>query len=198
MNIQRLSAVLILAGFAILVISGIVNVPGFYQTQDFAERVRLVNQYRALWNANMLLNYLAFLLTTVGVGLLSVHLWRSGASLSAALGAIAYAVGSVLYALVIFSRNADLLGYLEGKYPDYHAFGNWFVLAGLLLLGIAFLQAGMPTWLTYLTMGVALVLAAVLLIWPAFFFMIPFLAWGLLLVIGIVVLRRSSYKLVPG
>jgi hypothetical protein len=193
MNIQRLSAVLIIAGFVLLVISGLVNVPGFYQTQDAAERVRLVNQYRSLWNANVILNYLVFLLTTVGVSLLSLHLWRSGASWSAASGAIAYAVGSVLYALVIFSRNADLLGYLEGKYPDYHGIGNWFVLGGLLLLGMAFLQTGMPTWLSYLTMGIALALAAVLLIWPTFFFMIPFLAIGLLLVIGIFVFRRYSW-----
>jgi hypothetical protein len=197
-NIQRLSAVLIITGFVFLVISGLVNAPGFYQTQDIAERVQLVNQNQVLWNANILLNYLVFLLTTVGVSLLSIHLWRNGASLFAVFGAISYAVGSVFYALVIFSRNADLLGFLEGNYPDYHGFGNWFVLAGLLLLGTAFLQAGMPTWLSYLTMGVSMVLATVLLIWPTFFFMIPFLAIGLLLVIGIVVLRQLSPKLIPG
>lgn len=190
MNIQRLSAVLLISSFVILVISILVGVPGFYQTQDIAERVRLVNEYRTLWNANNILNYLIFLLTTVGVGLLSVYLRRSGASLVAALGALSYAIGSVFYALVIFMRDADMVGYLEGKYPDYHGFGNWFVLGGLFLLGVALLQARFPAWLSYLTIGAALVMAAVLLIWPAFFFIIPFLSIGLLLVIAIVVLRR--------
>lgn len=191
MNIQRLSAVLLIASFVFpLVISFLVGVPGFYQTQDFAERVRLANEYRARWNAENILNYLIFLLSTVGVGLLSVHLRRSGASLTATLGALAYAIGSFFYALVIFMRDADMVGYFEGKYPDYHGFGNWFVLVGLFLFGVSFLQVGFPAWLSYLTIGAALVMAAVLLIWPAFFFSIPFLTIGLLLVIGIVVLRR--------
>ena len=191
MNIQRLSAVLIIASFVIpLFFSFFVGVPGFYQTQDFAERVRLVDEYRARWNAENILNYLIFLLSTVGVALLSVHLRRSGASLVAALGALTFAIGSAYYALVIFMRDADMIGYFEGKYPDYHGFGNWFVLVGLFLLGVAFLQVRFPTWLSYLTIGAALVMAAVLLILPAFFFTIPFLSFGLLLVIGIVVLRR--------
>lgn len=171
-------------------ISVLTNVPGFYQTQDVPERIRLVNQYRFLWMTNTILNWIFLLITMVGVALLSVHLWRSATALSAAFGGIAYGIGSVMYAFVLFSRSMDLPGYLEGKFPDYHVFGNWFVLAGLFLLGIAFLKAGLPTWLSYLTMGISLLLAGVLLIWPAFFLAIPFLVMGLLFVVGIVLLRR--------
>ena len=46
MNIQRTLTILLIASFVIIVISFFVGVPGFYQTQDIAERVRLVEEYR--------------------------------------------------------------------------------------------------------------------------------------------------------
>lgn len=190
MNIQLLAAILLIASFVVVGIAFPFGVPGYYQTQDIAERARLVEEYRTRANINNSLLYIWSLLSAAGVGVLATYLRRNGASLAALLGALSLALGSAAYALVIYMRDRDMLGFFLGKYPDYHGFGNWFVLIGLLLLGVAFLQAGLPTWLSYLIMGAAVVLALVLLIWPAFFFMIPFLEMGLLLVIGIAALRQ--------
>jgi len=189
MDVQRLAAMLLIASFVVVVIAFPLGVPGYYQTQDIAERARLVEQYRTRAAIGNGLLYIWSLLSAAGVGVLAIYLRRNGATLAALLGALSLALGSVAYGLVNYLRYRDVFGFFEGKYPDYHAFGNWFVLAGLLLLGRAFLQALLPTWLSYLTIGAALVLALVLLIWPAFFFMIPFLEIGLLLVIGIALLR---------
>lgn len=190
MNIQRLAAILLIASFIVVVIAFPFGVPGYYQTQDIAERARLVEKYRTRANIENSLLYIWSLLSAVGVALLAIYLRQNGASLTALLGALSLAAGSVAYALVNYLRYGDVVGFFEGKYPDYHAFGNWFVLVGLLLLEVAFLQAGLKAWLAYLLIGAAVVLAAVLLIWPAIFFAIPFMEMVLLLVIGIVLLRQ--------
>jgi cytosine/uracil/thiamine/allantoin permease len=105
-------------------------------------------------------------------------------------GAVSIALGSVFAFLVNYTQYTDLVGYFEGRYPDFHAIANWFILAGLLLLGLAFLQAGLKAWLAYLLIGTAVVLAVALLIWPGIFFAIPFVEMILLPVIGIVLLRQ--------
>jgi hypothetical protein len=189
MNIQRISAVLLVASFAIIVISFLVGVPGFYQTQDIAERVRLVEEYRTRWNITIAINMALSLLPAIGLVLFGVHHWRSNGTLLAVLGASVYALGAISYVIHEYVRYTDLVGHFEGKYLDYHGIGNWFVLAGLFVVGVSSLQVGLPTWLAYLTLGLSIVLAVILLIAPGFFFAIPFFAIALLLIFGIVHLR---------
>ena len=189
MNIQRISAVLLVASFAIIVISFLVGVPGFYQTQDIAERVRLVEEYRTRWNITIAINIALSLLPAIGLVLFGVHHWRSNGTLLALLGASVYALGAISYVIHEYVRYTDLVGHFEGKYLDYHGIGNWFVLAGLFVVGVSSLQVGLPTWLAYLTLGLSIVLAVILLIAPGFYFAIPFFAIALLLIFGIVHLR---------
>jgi hypothetical protein len=190
METQRLASILLIASFVVMILAMPFGVPGYYQTQDIGERVQLVTQYRTRWGINKALIYLFTLLSAAGVVVLAIYLGRKGASTMAVLGALSIALGSVAYFLVNYTQQFHLAAYLEGKYPDYHVYGNWLVLVGLLLLGLTFLQAGVTSWLSYLTIGAAIVPAAVLLIWPALLWLIPFFPYvPLLLVIGIYLLR---------
>ena len=193
LDVQRLVSVLLIASFVVIVLAMPFGVPGYYQTQDTGERLQLVAQYRTRWDINKGLIYLWCILSIAGVALLAIHLRRKGASTTGPLAALLLALGSVAYFLVNYTQQFDLAGYLAGKYPDYHVYGNWLVLAGLLLLGLAFMQADVAPWLSYLTIGAAIVPAAVLLIWPALFWLIPFFPYmPLLLLIGIVLLRQQA------
>lgn len=189
MDVTRVSGIMLILGFVLLGLSFIVGVPGFYQTQDIAERVRLVDEYRTRWNVTIALNMVLFVLPTIGLLYYGVHLWRSTGTILAALGPSIYALGAIAFVIHEYVRTTDLVGHFEGRYPDYHGIGNWFVLAGLLLVGVSFLQAGLPTWLSYLTIGLSIALSVIWLIAPGFFFAIPFFAIALLLVIGIFIFR---------
>jgi hypothetical protein len=175
------------------------GVPGYYRTQDIGERLQLVAQYRTRWDINKALIHLWTFLSTAGVVVLAIYLRRKGAPTTTALAALLLALGSVSYFLLVnYAQQFDLARYLAGKYPDYHVYGNWLVLAGLLLLGQAFLQTGLAPWLSYLTIGAAIAPAAVLLIWLALYWLIPFFPYmPLLFLIGIVLLRKQAAETQP-
>ncbi len=190
LDTQRLVSILLIASFMAMILAAPFGVPGYYQTQDIGERLQLVERYRTRYDINKSLLYLWSILSVAGVVVLAIYLRGRGASTTAALAALLVALGSVAYFLVNYTQQFDLAGYLGGKYPDYHVYGNWLVLAGLLLLGLALLQADAAPWLSYLTIGAAIVPAVVLLIRPALFWLIPFFPYvPLLLLIGIVLLR---------
>jgi hypothetical protein len=65
----------------------------------------------------------------------------------------------------------------------------WLLLAGLLLFGVAILQAGLPAWLGYMTAGATLAYGIVFLVSGAGF-VTPGLVAILGLVIAIVLLRQ--------
>ena len=193
MDKQRLASILLVASFVVMILAIPFGVPGYYQTQDLGERVQLVAQYRTRWDINKSLIYLWSFLSAAGVVVLAINLTKKGAPKTAVLAALSLVLGSVAYFLVNYTQQFDLPGYLAGTYPDYHVYGNWLVLAGLLLLGMAFLQAGFAPWLSYLTIGAAIVPAVVLLIRPGLFWLIPFFPYiPLLLLIGIVLLRQQA------
>lgn len=191
MDIQRLAAIVLIASFvAVLLGSFPTSIPGYYQTQDIAERLRLVEEFSGRWFMNKLLFYVWSVLALAGMVLLTIYLRRSGASIVAFVGLLPFALGTAAYFLTNYIQQTDLAGYFAGNYLDYHRIGNWLSLAGLLLLGVAILQAGLPAWLSYLTIGTSLVLAVVLLVVPAIFWLIPFGEIVLLPVIGIGLLRQ--------
>jgi hypothetical protein len=198
LDTQRLGSILLIASFVVILLAMPFGVPGYYQTQDTGGRLQLVAQYRTRWDINKDLIHLWTLLSAAGVVVLAIYLRGKGASTTAALAALSLALGSVAYFLVNYTQQFDLAGYLAGKYPDYHVYGNWLVLAGLLFLGLAFLQTGVAPWLSYLTIGAAIVPAAVLLIRPALYWLIPFFPYmPLLFLFGIVLLRQRAANTLP-
>ena len=66
----------------------------------------------------------------------------------------------------------------------------WLALIGLLLFGIAFLQAGLPAWLGYLTIGATVLFSIAFFLVSGARFLTPGLVFLLSLVIGIFFLRK--------
>ncbi len=105
------------------------------------------------------------------------------------LGAAAIVVGAISGALFIYRQTTDPLSTYEGAYSGMQTLYYWLNLAGLLLFGIAFLQADLPAWLGYLAAG-ASVAFGIFFIFTGTGFATLGLVTLLSLVIAIVLLRQ--------
>jgi hypothetical protein len=147
MDTQRLSAILLIAGFAVLMVASLLGPRGIYQTSDPAERVQIVEEYKTSWNITQSLTGLGLLLTAVGFAVLGSRLRTAGNAWVPILGAVAFVVGAISAALFLYRQTTDPLSAFEGAYSGMQTLAYWLWLAGLLLFGISFLQAGLPAWL---------------------------------------------------
>ncbi len=189
MDTQRLSAFLLIAGFAGLLLAFALGLGGLYQTTDLSERVRIIEENKTRWNIGQSLSALGILLTAAGFAVLALHMRTLANVWVPTLGAVALVVGAISAALFIYRQTTDPLSTYEGAYSGMQTLYYWFSLAGLLLFGVAFLQAGLPAWLGYLTAGAAIVFGVVFVVSGNGF---PTLALVTLLslVIAIILLRQ--------
>jgi hypothetical protein len=193
MDTQRLSAVLLIAGFVALVLSFLLGPPGIaqtYQPPDPNRRIQIIEQYKTRWNISQSLIGLSLLLTTIGFFVLNTRLYTVANAWIPTLGASAFIFGVISGALFIYRQTTAPLSTYEGAYSIYQTLYYWLSLAGLLVFGVAFLQAGLPTWLGYLTVGTALVYGVVFLVTGSGF-ATPFLISLLSLVIAVILLWQK-------
>jgi hypothetical protein len=191
MDTQRLSAFLLIAGFAAMALSFLLGPPGIrqtYQPPDPHKRIQIIEQYKTRWNISQSLIGLSLLLTTIGFFVLNTRLYTLANAWVPTLGAVAFIAALIPAVLFIYRQTTDPLGSYEGAYSGMLTLYSWLALAGLLLFGVAFLQAGLPAWLGYLTAGTAIVYGVVFLVTGSGF-ATPFLISLLSLVIAIVLLR---------
>ncbi len=192
MDTQRLSAFLLIAGFAALALSFLLGPPGMAQTYrppDPDRRIQIIEEYKTRWNISQLLIGLSILVTAIGFAVLAMRLSTLVNAWVPGLAAAAILVGTIPVTLFIYRQTIDPLGSYEGAYTGMVTLYSWLAVAGLLLFGVAFLQAGLPAWLGYLTAGAAIVYTIFFLVtghgWLA-----PFLVALLGLVTAIVLLRQ--------
>jgi len=190
MDTQRLSAILLIAGFVVLMVASLLGPRGIYQTSDPSERVQIVEENMTSWKITQSLTGLGLLLTAAGFFVLNTRLYTMGNAWVPTLGAAAMVVGAISAALFLYRQTTDPLSAFEGAYSGMQTLAYWLWLAGLLLFGVSFLQAGLPAWLGYLTAGAALVYGIVFLVSGAGF-LTPFLVALLSLVIAIILLRQK-------
>jgi hypothetical protein len=183
MDTQRLSAVLLIAGFAVLILRLPLSLPGLYQTTDPTERVQIIEENKPRWNISQSLIGLSLLLTTIGFFVLNTRLYTVANAWVPTLGAAAFVIALIPAALFLYRQTTDPLG--SRAYSGMQTLYYWLALAGLLLFGVAFLQAGLPAWLGYLTAGSALVYGVVFLVTGGGF-ITPYLVSLLGLVIAII------------
>jgi hypothetical protein len=188
MDTQRLSAVLLIAAGVGIMLTTFTNAPGLYETQDVAERLRIIEAHRPRWLASQGIVSLAALLLAGGFGLLAWKLRSNGGTWTPVVGAMAIAAGSLSALYFVYLQTVDPRGGYSGQYPLPEELAYWLWLGGQLLFGIAFLQVGLPSWLGYLTGGAALAYAIVFFLTGAGF-VTPFLLALISMAIGIVLLR---------
>jgi len=190
MDTQRLSAILLIAGFAVLIVASLLGPQGLYQTSDPTERVQIIEDNLTRWKITQSLTGLSLLLTAVGFTVLASRLRTVGKAWVPTLGAAVLVVGAISGALFLYRQTTDPLSGYEGAYSGMQTLYYWLTLVGLLLFGVSFLQSGLPAWLGYVTAGAALVYGLVFLVSGAGF-LTPFLAALLSLVIAIILLRQK-------
>jgi hypothetical protein len=190
MNTQRLAAVLLIAACVATLLSTMINAPGLYATQDIEERLQIIEMYRTRWLTNQALVVLFGILLVAGFGMLASLLRTKGQTWIPVLGAVAMFAGTISGLYFLYLQTADPRGGYSGAYPIPEQIAYWLWLGGMLLFGFAFLQASLPAWLGYVTVGTAIVYGLIFLLTGAGS-MTPFLLAFLELAIGIALLRAS-------
>lgn len=189
MDTQRLSAYLLLAGVAVMLVSFALGLGRrIYQTQDFNQRVEIIKASKTRWYVSQSLIAISALLTAGGFFVLNIWLYGMADPWPYTLGAGAMIIGAISGVIFVYRQTADPLSSYQGAYRAFEFVYYWLAVGGLLLFGIAFLQAGLPTWLGYLTVG-ATVIYAIFLAATDVGFATPGLVFVLSLVIGVTLLR---------
>jgi hypothetical protein len=189
MSAQRLAAILLIFACAAVLFSTVINAPGLYATQDIDERLQIIETYRTRWLINQAFVFLFGILSVGGFGVLASGLRTKGKSWLPILGAGAIVAGTISGLTFAYLQTTDPRSAYAGGYQTAEDVAYWLWLAGTVLFGVSFLQAGLPSWLGYLTAGASLLYGIALLLTGAGF-MTPFLLALLSLLIGIVLLRQ--------
>jgi hypothetical protein len=196
MSKQRLSGIVLIIGFIVLVLFGFIfTPPNLYQETDIDVRLQIVESYRSRFFAAQIATAVGAAGIAVGYLLLTLYLQGDETAVFANLGAAAMLLGTISLAILMLLGIWDPRAYLErgslsgSSISIYDDGFTWLTIAGYLLYGIVFLRASFPRWLAYFTLGITiLVLFAALFIEQAaveLLFLMP-------LVIGITLLRRSK------
>lgn len=199
MNNRRLSGIVLIISFVVLVIFGyLFTPPNLYQESDIGVRMNIVEQYRSQFNIAQIATTVGGLGMGVGYLLLSLYLRRDRTARLASIGAIAMLIGAVSLAILMLEGISDPRAYLERNSAQgstlliYEQGYAWLTILGYLLYGLVFLRGDFPKWLAYFTLVYTIVILIVALLVSTFAVEFLFL---LPLVVGIVLLLRPKGKL---
>jgi hypothetical protein len=159
MDTQRLSAYLLIAGVAVMLVSFVIGLRGIYQTQDLDARAQMIEKQKTRWNVSQSLIAISVLLTAGGFFVLNMWLYRMADPWPHTLGAGAMIIGAISGVIFVYRQTVDPLSTYQGAYGAFESVYYWLAVGGLLFFGVAFLQAGLPTWLGYLTVGATAIYA---------------------------------------
>jgi hypothetical protein len=190
MDTQRLSAILFITGFAAFLVAFLLGPKGIYQTPDLQRRLQIIEEYKSRWNIAQPLIGLSLLLTAIGFAMLASLLSTEAIAWIPGLGAAAFAAGTISAEVFVYRQTTDPLGSFEGAYSGMETLYHWLTLAGLLLFGVAFLQAGLPAWLGIVTAGATLLYGIASFLVRGVRFLTPGLVSILSLVIAIYLLSQ--------
>lgn len=199
MNSQRLSGIVLIFSFAVLVIFGyILTPPNLYQESDIGVRMNIVEQYRSQFNTAQIATAVGGVGMAVGYLLLFLYLRRDKTARLASIGVVVMFLGAVSLAILMLRGISDPRAYLERNSAQgsplliYEQGYAWLTILGYLLYGLVFLRSDFPRWLAYFTLGYTTVILVVAIFVSTFAVEFLFL---LPLVIGIVLLLRPKGKL---
>ncbi len=198
MNALHLSAILLIASSVAMVVGTVLLPQEIYAVEgprtlssrpDPNRATEAIEQNRTRYNIAQIVNVLSVVLLVGGFGVLAWHLRGTENAWIPLLGTAVLAVGTIAGVIFLFRQTTDTFNSYSGAYSAFENAAYWLWLVGTVLMGIGFLQAGLPSWLGYLTAGASLLYGVFFLVTGAGF-MAPFLIGFLALVIGIVLLRQ--------
>jgi hypothetical protein len=152
-------------------------------------RLAIIQEYSEVWLAAQALPFSGALVTALGIALAAFALPQRR-SLLLPLAALAFFAGTIAFLAYLYPRWANPEGWVYGSFPNPMFLTYTFLTqAGLLLLGLAFLQTQMPRWIGFLTAGSAVLLFILTLVFGDMF---PDIYYLITLPAGIWLLRRKA------
>ena len=195
MTQSQLSAIFLIAGFVFILAASTVGPPRLYQKPDVAVQLELIANHQTTWALSNLFYALAGVATALGLAIFSIHLLKNDdvTSWLVIAGAAAYVLGVAAYAIFLYRRTVDPAAlFTNYAFTPLTAVFLGAIVTGLLLYGVAYLQAGYPGWLGITTIAGTVLIGGAALIFPVRFFASfpPQLLFLFTLAAGIVILRQ--------
>jgi hypothetical protein len=165
------AGMLLISGFLLVMAASFAGPPRLYQEANSQEQLQLIEEYPNRWLASNVLFALAGLATAVGLILFTFSSQGEGSALISWLAALAYALGTLFWIFFLANRFQDPAQLFENySFSPFTVALFGLLIIGLLLYGIAFLQAGYPGWLGYGTAGLVTVIGLLAVVIPGTFF----------------------------
>lgn len=193
MNLLQMAGILLILGFALVLIASFVGPNGVYTAPDNATRMEIIAQNQGRWKATNLIWAFGSLATASGMLLITLGLRNDGNTILLYLAATVFSIGSVAWAVYAFQRIGDPEGnlYTTPPAPQSLVFA-YATIVGLALYGLAFLLGSYPNWLGYtLLVAMGLLTTGLIFFFDRIYAFFPPQFFNLLtLIIGIVAIRR--------
>lgn len=154
---------------------------------DAAKRMDAITASLTQWQISQVGFGLGSLVAALGVGIVAFAARDKSFAPLLFLAAVGLAVGAVLWSIHVYQRAVDPQAFVSGTLVVwYFAVYTVLTLIGILLIGVAALSMGLPSWVGWLTIGAPVVLFVVYLVGKD---MPPFVHYILLLIVGIAISR---------
>lgn len=193
MNLQQYAGISLILGFIFILAASIVGPPRLYQEPESETRLEIIAHYPARWVVSNIFFALGGLITASGLLLFSLQIWGNANAWLISLSAVAYVLGTIAWVIFLYRRtiNSSSL-FTSYAFSPLTVALIGFIVIGLLLYGIVFLQTGYPGWLGVVTIvGMALIGGAALFFPSQFFASFPpQVIYLVTFVAGIVILRQ--------
>lgn len=193
MDTETIAGVLLIVGFALVLIASVVAPTKVYRAPDNEARLEIIARNQTRWAATNLIWAVASLVTATGLAMLTLHLRASQSPWLLYAATVAFVVGAVAWAIYLYQRIADPAGNLyTTPPPPLSLLFAWATIVGLGLYGVAFLVGSYPDWLGYiLLVAMGILTAGMVFFFEAFYASFPpQLFYLLTLLVGIVALRQ--------
>lgn len=193
MNHEQLPAILLNLGFVSVLVASVVGPPKLYQEPDVNRQLELIAEHQTTWIISNVFFGLAGVVTAVGLALFSWQKRGSENAWLASIGSAAYFLGALAYVIFLYQRTVNPAPlFTDYSFSPLTVFLLAALVIGLLLSGVAFLQAGYPVWLGVVTIGGMVLIGGAALFFPTRFFSFfpPQVLFLFTLVAGIVMWRQ--------
>jgi hypothetical protein len=193
MSQQQLPAILLILGFVLILAASTVGPPKLYQEPDIEKQLENIGNHTTSWTVSNLFYALAGFVTAGGLIIFSLQLRGSGSFWLAGAGSAAYILGAVAYTIFLYRRTVDPAAlFTNYTFSPLTVVLLGSMVIGLLLYGVAFLQAGYPGWLGVGMIAGMVLIGGAALVFPAQFFKSfpPQVLYLFTLIAGIVLLLK--------
>lgn len=174
MELTRIAGILIAVGFVVFWIGNLYSPPRVYQESSLEVRLQTVKAYPSRWAVSQSLGGVGIGIMVLGLLILSAYSAGDYRFLLTYLPAVLNIVAVVLVSIWLYQYITDPASIWESSVQSPLMLGATVLMAAAgILYGILFLQIGLTSWLSYLTIGYgAVALVAILVARPPAFVVI--------------------------